>query len=493
MRRDRRSRSRDRSPARGWRADRVRDDSIPRRYTLTQNRRSHSAASSGYGGPLVARVADSGGRHRSLPPASQSSALAANPATGELERQELVRQWLCPQQEDYSYYTETEEEAVEADPEWEVASMPDGTKFEFSLKLNQARPLQHPSPKNDWEAFTLPDGKKILINQKTGKAKEPGKEKPSRDLDQKVMPPSTVQPQAKDPPDIAQQLLTDRISHLQTMADEAKTWQTAKAGSKSYWFKQGSTSSQWEMPTVVAEVAAPSFSQELRDLQSKLTAIRQAKSPAASSCCAPPPPPPPPPPPESEGFMTNPLPTQADWSKAVIKSKEEVQAEARRFVEECAKNNFSQWHSASYHVVFAQKFKDEDDVLAQAEAMGFRALEPGPDSVDMIPPFWQVNHTGNKYVPQWYLVVSRLPHRKLTLEYIASGKEEGCLSVRTSRSLLLQFLDLLILFFGRFANVSAQRGPKAGLPPKVGGMKKPRDASEKKSPSEKKKKKKHRK
>ena len=100
--------------------------------------------------------------------------------------------------------------------------------------------------------------------------------------------------------------------------------------------------------------------------------------------------------------------------------------------------------------------------------MGFRNAVPvdvgGRGDIDASPACLTFNPTANANVPQYYLTFADTPLRRLTLDYIAPGKNNGTVSIRGGCSLVFKTIDTIIGFWGRMSKVAGRKGQTQKLP-----------------------------
>ena len=354
-----------------------------------------------------------------------------------------------------------------SDPEWQIARSPGGSKIKYSFKTGEVRHVS-PSPERLWMRLTFPDGREAEVHRVTKEFRYVESTTSGH-----VTSTVAVAPPAKGVPGS----LHKRLAELETLSAEAKQWQKADDGKRSYWYKVGTKHSLRETSNVIGTVTAHGFKKELDDLRRTL---KDLQGKGAAPAALPPPPPPAPQLPTHPSSATVPGGTAAigiqeeggqDWRRAKIPRGPALQAEMSRFENACETKGLSLHQAASFYIVFASSWPSEVELIAQANAMGFPNLEAFDgevnDNVQRIPPFIEENPAACAYVPQWNLVQTRVPLRKFALELITSGNNSGTASIRSSRYMVMNNLESLLAFFGRFSGVNAQKGPrgKKAVPP----------------------------
>ncbi|CAE8591305.1 unnamed protein product, partial [Polarella glacialis] len=124
-------------------------------------------------------------------------------------------------------------------------------------------------------------------------------------------------------------------------------------------------------------------------------------------------------------------------------------------------------------VVFATPAMSEQAVIEKLEAMGIKYLDPLPGVlVERFPPF--VELTGSSaFMPIYKVVYSLTPMKTLNVEYNASDKgKPGSkqVALRGTQGMVRANINLFVQFFGRVADVAAQR-PSYGVNRASGGGK----------------------
>jgi hypothetical protein len=420
------------------------------------------------------------GRRSHEVPATQAKARAVPPEPPACDRRQhsprLPRDLPQTEQEDSEEYesyspeppsqADSEHAEQSSDPEWQYAHSPKGSKIKYSFKTGLVTQAS-PSPERLWTQLSFPDGRKAEVHKVTKEFRyiENKGDKPTGP------PPAPPQQSSKDPLlQMVPRNLHERLTELENMSEESKLWRKtptpSDGSSRAYWYKVGTQHSQWDAPEVVAKVAAPEFKLELAKIQGALQQLKGATT-------VPPPPPSFPPVPwsvpTSHVGVDPPTGMAAiggqDWTRAKIPKGPDLAAEIKRFEGACEAKSLSLHQAASYHLVFAAHWASEVELVSQANAMGFPSLEHlhgngNDEGIQRIPPFLEVNPQACLHVPQWNLIQARVPLRKLSVELLTSGANSGTASIRGSRSIIMQNLELLLGFLGRFADVNAQKGPQ---------------------------------
>ena len=166
------------------------------------------------------------------------------------------------------------------------------------------------------------------------------------------------------------------------------------------------------------------------------------------------------------GASANGVPTP---DAAIIKDPALVATYQDEFFRTACAKKLSLNHKASYHVAFAMEIKglgsrdDNEKAWKQRISdMDIRFIgETLGSPSERIPPFAGIGKS-NPSVPSLNVVFSTIPQKHLTFEYNTSTCQPW---IKGSRGVIIEHLRLIIAYFGRAADINAQKMISDPVPP----------------------------
>jgi len=309
---------------------------------------------------------------------------------------------------------------------WMQGMSPGGSTFEYTVSGKVRRPAPSVPPAR-WDRFTFPDGRPFWINAASG--------------EQTFVNPSGSQPLQVKP--AAPRSGAPAVVGLSTAPSTAKADKLANV-----------VALEQRLKSVRDTLVRVDRQQRAAAPEPHLGTRGKAASPAARGPASPA---------STRRSSSDPTksaqpPADPHSDRAVLRSDKEVDGAIWHCYDLLSAKGVSSHPATSVMLVFAREVPSETALQDSLIAMGIQLIggDSEGDPVDKVLPYCELN-ARNPYIPAYRLTFSLTPPLNLTLEYTVSKKQ---LAIKASRAAIAAKLPVLVKFFGRVADLNAQRAPR---------------------------------